>query len=449
MFNGTSLVREHVTLPVPAQAWQDGVPDTADQALERRSITSHYPPGELNGQTPWGRPLSPNLTKAPRLGFEGGEPDRAVLVQAIDHSDAESGWESKKRTSPSDFSLYEGPTPHNIAQTPPLEMAELGLGTKRRKASGSQYRAEGLGGPSRAGPLGWSVSTSEGASAGGLLSRYNLLPHPISASYTKSLNDDSPSHKSPTPLAEPSCYINDTNGAYLSHEIAASSTHGDEAEVIGLISSNDSSPQSLRSTATPATNESTPPKLKLKLRFKQAQQVQLHQPRFACSLDSQGSPYPSPYSSTEPSNNILAYDAARAKKGTTLQPTAQVGKEDKYTSVLEHDLAITKTRLAKANDRLKRMDELERDKEVFRTENQDLKRRLAGMIKGQAAEGRAEAEGTNYCAIAPRLPSTLCPPISADLDGSRMSTSKEQVVTLVVEEARWQSDSCDSLLCLV
>lgn len=401
MFSGTALATEDSTRPVQAQAqaWQDGSVDTANQALERRIITSHCPLGELNGQTSRCRPLLPNLAKAPRLAHEDAEPDSAVTFQAIDHNNAESGWENSKRRSPSDFSLYEGSTQQNTAQSPQLEMAGPGSGTKRRKALSSQYRAEGLNGPSRAGHLGWSAFTSEGASANGLLSRYILLPNQIITNYTKSLNH-SLSHKLPIPLAEPSCYINNTDGAYPSSEVAASSTHGDEAEVIDLISSNDSSSQRLQSTATPATNESTPPRLKLKLRFKQPQQVQLHQPHFASSLDSQGTPYPSPYSSTEPLNNILAYHAAKAKKGTTLQPTAQVGKEDKYTSVLEHDLAIAKTRLAKANDRVMRMEVIEKENEVFRRENQDLKKRLAELIEGQEAEGRAEGEVINYCAIA-------------------------------------------------
>lgn len=396
MFNGTALLADNSTWPVPVRTMQDYNYDTANQALESRVNTSCCSPDELSSQTSQYPPLPPNLAMAPRLAHEEAEPDGAIILQAFDHGNAESDWENSKRRSPSDLGLLEGSARRNIAQTPPLEMAEPGPGTKRRKTLGSRYQAEGLSGPSKAGPLGWAVSTSEGSGAVGLLPRYD---DPTHASYTKSLND-SLNHMSRIPLAEPSCYINNTDGAYTSRETAASSTHGDEDAIIDLISSNDSFPHIYRSTATPATNESTPQKLKLKLKFKRPLQAQLHQPHFASSLDSQGSPYPSPYASTESSNNILAYDAAKAKKGTTLQPTAQAGKEDKYTSVLEHDLTITKTRLAKANGRLMRMEAMEKENEVLRTENQDLEKRLAELVTGQESEGRAGGSAINYCAIA-------------------------------------------------
>ncbi|KAK5074780.1 hypothetical protein LTS08_005651 [Lithohypha guttulata] len=69
---------------------------------------------------------------------------------------------------------------------------------------------------------------------------------------------------------------------------------------------------------------------------------------------SDGNDYPSPYTATIP--NILACDAAGARKSLPRLPVVRKFKQDQYTSVLEHDLAVTKTKLAQANYKILEME---------------------------------------------------------------------------------------------
>lgn len=350
---------------------QDEIPGTTDQALEGRSITQDRPSGEVNGHNLHRRPLLPESTRTPRPVLNSAEADRAGTSQAVDHRNANIKRDSTKRRSSADAAFYRESTGQNMSQSPLLESTGPGSGTKRRRVSDAPGRAVGPSGPARAGPSGWSASTSGGAGVDTVFSA--------------------------TLLAERSRYSNNLDGAHPSCDVSASSTYGDEAEVLDLISSNDSSPGRLWDITRLTNHDCAPPEPKLKLRLKQPQLVQLHQPHYMSScLDAQGSPYPSPYTASEPPNSILAYDAARAKKGTPLQPTAQAGKEDKYTSVLEHDLAITKTRLAKANDRLKRLERVEKEKEAFKEENEKLRSRVDRLLARIGDEG----EGRNHCEIA-------------------------------------------------
>jgi len=386
MFRGNSLLTKDP---------RDEIPVTTDQALEGRSITQDRPSDEVNGHSSHCRPLLPKSTRTLRPALNSAEADRAGTSQAVDHRNANIKRDSTKRRSSADAAFYRESTEENISQSPLLESTGPGSGTKHRRVSDAPCRAVGPSGPARAGPTGWSAYTSGSVSVDTVFSKYDILPEPTAASYTRWRNHAS-SHTSATLLAERSRYSNNVDGAHPSCDVSASSTYGDEAEVLNLISSNDSSPRRLRHITSLTNHDSAPTELKRKLRLKQPQLVQLHQPHYMSCLDAQGSPYPSPYTASEPLNSILAYDAARAKKGTPLQPTAQAGKEDKYTSVLEHDLAITKTRLAKANDRLKRLERVEQEKEAFKEENEKLRSRVDRLMARIGGEG----EGRHHCEIA-------------------------------------------------
>lgn len=66
--------------------------------------------------------------------------------------------------------------------------------------------------------------------------------------------------------------------------------------------------------------------------------------------DADDRPYPSPYNAYPSNQTILDYEIAKAKARTPLIPsTDSKGSTARYTSVLEHDLAVTAGRLARAN----------------------------------------------------------------------------------------------------
>ena len=141
-----------------------------------------------------------------------------------------------------------------------------------------------------------------------------------------------------------------------------------EPEVIDLLSSSPPPP--------------SPPRLGAKIAAKISQQsasnaaIILQDPQAASSQDADGSFYPSPYSTIEPS--ILNYDAAKAAKGTSKLPTAQTLAVSKYTSVIEHELAIANTKMAQVHDRALR---LEQENSRLRRELDDLRRMPPNPIR--------------------------------------------------------------------
>jgi len=249
----------------------------------------------------------------------------------------------------------------------------------------ASYLAERFDGQPTAGPTRQPPPTFREASLGRPAPSYKATSEPVATvQKTKFVNHSlryGPSNES-------SCYSNNFDGAYPSVEASTSSTNVDDAEIIDLVSSDDHSPQSALERARTAETKPAPARLKLKLTVKEPRLW--HQACFSSSLDSQGSPYPSPYSSTDSSNNILAYHAAKAKKGTTLRPTLRAGHADRYTSVLEHDLATTKTRLAQANCRLKILKSIKKVNEALKVENETLKQRLCRLMAGQDEERAGE-----------------------------------------------------------
>ena len=148
----------------------------------------------------------------------------------------------------------------------------------------------------------------------------------------------------------------------------SSDTQLHKPEIIDLLSSSPPPP--------------SPPKFSAKVAAKTSQQsasnaaIIFQDPQAASSQDAEGNFYASPYSTIEPS--ILNYDAAKAPKGTSKLPTAQTLAVSKYTSVIEHELAITNTKMAQVHDRAL---ELEKENSRLRRELDDLRRMPPNPIR--------------------------------------------------------------------
>lgn len=330
--------------PMSAQAWQDDFPNTAQEAIGKQLVILHYSPSRSNRQ--YSR-------------------YRSMLPDSITTS------EDNERRSSHTSSIRKGSVEQDSGNYSPSTLAGPDSAKKRRKLSSMAYEAEAAQGPPRAGPLGWTPSTSRGGSVESPSVPPKHSPGQVVANHDRSASRR-PSPKHLLSIVEPPSNIKTFDGAYPSSEAQAFSTHDDDPEVVDLISS----PSQPATAITPASSSKASP-TKITLKFKQPwvqshvpqhsrpqSLLQFRQPQAFSSLDADNNPYPSPYTSAGP--EILNYDVAKAKKGTPLRPVLQGSKEEKYTSVLEHDLAITKTRMAKVNLKLQKLEGVEKENEVLK-----------------------------------------------------------------------------------
>lgn len=385
MAHGNAESTGTMSPPRSALVWQNDFPDTAHQAIERKIVVLHYSPNKSGRQSPPYRPLTPNVAKASRVFSHGTEGDMVSTSQSSTRCTVQ-----KARKD----STHDEAAVQNVAPNTPWMATGQASDNKRQKLSVMPCQAATL---SRQPEAGYVEGTSPTPKAGGVdspLSGYKRAPGLLSIEYAPSANR-SPGHAPLIPPSEPSCYVDNLVGACPSSEAPAASTYSNEAEVVDLISSNGSSPQHLQPKTIPANSHTTPPKLTLK--FKQpglppSPTRQLQQPYGAAALDSDGTPYPSPYCTVDPS--ILSYDAATPKKRLSSQPAIRLGKGERYTSVLEHELAITKTKLAKSNSTIVMMQRereiSEKENHVLKKENEMLKKELGNSLRGQDHERSAD-----------------------------------------------------------
>ena len=373
--------------PTSAHAWHLDLPDTAQQALQSKMITLRYTPSKPMGQASSYQPLSSNVARGPYIDLSQAESDMVGRTETANHSTTDISWCDIK---PRAAGILE-----DTIQHAPVSVISQYCNKKRRKVA--IKKEDDPSGHSRVAASGWIPPLLKDGSIENPLSIYERSSGPTASNQLANHN----THHEPSTASQGlNHYTHSSSRGYRLSEARALSKYGEAVEVTAFTSSSDSSPQRPRIEKPTSEAQSITPKLRI--RFRHAYPYgSLPEPCSAFSYDSQGSPYPSPYTSAEPSINILAYDAAQAKKSAPLQPSTQSGKQDKYTSVLEHDLAITKTRLAKANHLLLQMQRVEMAYEALKRENESQKRRLERLShKVQDEAGVAELRSSSGQAVA-------------------------------------------------